>query len=403
MVTVNDPGGTVRGNNLDSVRRNNLSMVLEIVHRERAVSRSDLTRETGLNRSTVAALVGELTELGLVRESNPEGGARVGRPSPIVSPDPNCVAIAINPDIDAVTVGVVALGGVLLDRVRHDVDHVVTAAETVEIASAIIRELQTDVLRGRRVAGIGVALPGLVRASDGLVRWLPHLGWRDEPLTDALEAATGYPAFAGNDANVGAVAEHTFGAGIGVNDLVYLNGSASGIGGAVIAHGMPIGGDDGYAGEFGQNRPGVRDHADRRDVDGTLEDEVSRSRLLEVLGIGNVDEAEFADAVARSTDPRVYAELDRQLRVLSVAISNAVNVLNPRIVVLGGFLSAVLRHDPEGLAALVREQTLEVSFEDVSLVPAGLGSELLMIGAAQLPLQRLIDDPAQQREAVESA
>ena len=76
--------------------------------------------------------------------------------------------------------------------------------------------------------------------------------------------AIGLPTVVDNDASLGAVAEHLFGAGRGVDDIVYLNGGASGIGGGLIVHGRLVGGAGGYAGEFGQNRPGIATTDDRR-------------------------------------------------------------------------------------------------------------------------------------------
>jgi predicted NBD/HSP70 family sugar kinase len=162
----------------------------------------------------------------------------------------------------------------------------------------------------------------------------------------------------------------------------------------VIANGAALGGRGGYAGEFGQNRPGIRDHGDRTTTDGTLEDEVSRDRLLAVVGLSSADEATLHHALLGSTDAAVFAELDRQRRVLSVALSNAVNVLNPELIVLGGFLAAVYASDPDGLEALVRAQSVSASFEGVRVTTAALGADLLVIGAAQLPFETLIADPA---------
>ena len=93
-------------------------------------------------------------------------------------------------------------------------------------------------LRDARFVGVGLAVPGLVRASDGLVRFAPHLLWSDVPIRALVEAATGLPTAVGNDASLGAIAEHLFGAGRGVDDMVYLNGGASGIGGGLIVHGQ---------------------------------------------------------------------------------------------------------------------------------------------------------------------
>ena len=382
------------GNNLDSVRRHNLSMILDLVHRQGAVSRSSLTRATGLNRSTVAALVAELVALELVVESEPDATNSVGRPSPQVRPRTDRVAIAVNPEVDAITVGVVGFGGVVIHRVRRVVDHAVTAAEAVTLIAAIVKELETGVLVGKRVIALGLAIPGLVRANDGLVRWAPHLEWFDEPIGDSLQRATGYPVVAGNDANLGALAEHIFGAGRGVRDLVYLNGGASGIGGGVIANGAPLGGVGGYAGEFGQNRPGFTNGADRTTPNGTLEVEVSRSRLLEVVGLTSADEPQLQQALLGSTDELVRSELDRQVRILSVALSNAINVLNPEVVVLGGFLAALYAWDAPTLERLVAEQAVAAPFEGVRIAPAELGADLLMIGAAQRAFESVLEDPA---------
>jgi predicted NBD/HSP70 family sugar kinase len=381
------------GRNLDGVRRGNLSAVLGLVHRTGAASRSQITKLTGLNRSTVAALVGELVELHLVVEKNPEATNRVGRPSPVVTPHPRTVAIAVNPELDAVTIGIVGLGARVVRRVRREVDHPVTPEETAAIVAEVIADLADD-LAGRHVIGIGLAVPGLVRSRDDTVRWAPHLTWTDSAIVPLIEAATGYPARAGNDASLGGWAEHLFGAGHGIDDLIYLNGGASGIGGGVIVAGTALGGHGGYAGEFGQNRPGFTDPADRRTPNGTLEDEVSRARLFGALGMQGGDEAALAEALLASTSSQVHEELARQRRVLAVALSNAVNVLNPEVVVLGGFLASVHASDPDGLARDVAAQAVSAAWEGTSIRPAGLGEDRLMIGAAELAFAALLADPA---------
>ena len=379
------------GSNLDRLRRSNLATVLGIVHRTRSVSRAQITAETGLYRSTVGALVTELEALGLVVEGEPEATNRVGRPSPLVTPAPGPVAISVNPEVDAVTLGVVGLGARVEQRVRHPVSSPRTPEETVEIVRSILEDLRAGPLRTRRIAGIGIAVPGLVRTADGLVRLAPHLGWRDAPLTRLFEEELRLPTVADNDASLGALAEHLFGVGRGVDDIVYLNGGASGIGGGVITDGRPLRGAGGYAGEFGHNRPAV---ADRVSESGALEDEVSRARLLAAAGLPVADEPTLARALLGSTDATVRAELARQRRVLATALSNAANVLNPSLIVLGGFLATLHASDPVGLAGLVAEQTLPPAAEGVRIRPAALGEDRLLIGAAELVFAPLLADPA---------
>lgn len=384
-----------RAGTFDGVHRRNLSKLLGLVHLEGPLSRARLTAATGLNRSTVAALAGELVELGLVEERAPDPTNRVGRPSPVVAPHPDVTAIAVNPEVDAVTIAAVGLDGRIPVSERIEVDHLVTPEETAQLVAETVERWRSGRLRRARIVAVGLAVPGLVRASDGLVRLAPHLEWADAPIRTLVEDATGLATVVGNDASLGAMAEHLFGAGRGVDDIVYLNGGASGIGGGLIVHGLPVGGAGGYAGEFGQNRPGIASPDDRRAIGGVLEDEVSRARLLEVAGLTAADEPTLAAALAASDSAEVTAELARQRRILSTALANAVNVLNPSLVVLGGFLATVAESDPEALAAAVGEQAMPAAAEGVDLRVAALGEDRLAIGAAELAFQALLEDPLQ--------
>jgi predicted NBD/HSP70 family sugar kinase len=385
------------GRNLDAVRRHNLATVLEMVHRGGPSARSAITHATGLNRSTVGALVGELVELGLVTEREPNTSNRVGRPSPVVGADTRVVALAVNPEIDAVTVGVVGLDGTVHRRVRYATDHVPTAQEATAIVTAVIDGLRPDLGSATRVVGVGVAVPGLVRESDGVVRLAPHLEWVDEPFAAELAAATGLPVHAANDARLGANAERLFGAGRGTADLVYLNGGASGIGAGVIVGGRPLTGVDGYAGELGHtlvNSAGVRCHCG---AIGCLETEVSQRSLLAVLGLAAADPDELDRALAAALkrgDKDVGAEIDRQLGFLATALRTATNVFNPQLIVLGGFLGSLHAVAPDRLAALVAEQALRASGENLAIVRAELGSRILMIGAAELAFAPLLAAPS---------
>lgn len=365
------------------MRRANLALVLRTVHREGPRSRSALTEATGLNRSTIADLVGELVRDGLAEERAPDLDGRVGRPSPTVAPSPRVVAVAVNPEVDALEIAAIALDGTIVARERHEQQTLLTPERTADLVGERLTAWRADAVRDARVVGAGVAVPGPVRAADGLVRTAPHLGWTDAALKDLIADATGLSTVVGNDAAHGAFAEYLFGAARGAHDVVYLNGGASGIGGAVIVRGVPLGGAGGYAGEFGQNRPGIVDAADRRAADGVLEDEVSRARLMDAVGLDAGDDLVLARALAASDDARVRAETDRQRRILATALANAANVLNPGVIVLGGFLAAIAALDLPGLDAAVRAQTIPACAEQLRVTVAELGSRRLLVGAAE--------------------
>jgi predicted NBD/HSP70 family sugar kinase len=387
------------GSNNDQVRRHNLSVVLGLAHRTGGLSRAQLTRQTGLNRSTIAALVGELVDQQLVVEVEPDSSGLVGRPSPIVRPNPRAVALAVNPEIDAITIGLVGLGGTVLKRVRYPTPYSTTATEAVAICAAVIEGMRSELDSLYRTVGIGVAVPGLVRERDGLVRLAPHLGWVDQPLAHMLTEATGYPVVAGNDASLGALAESVFGAGRDVTDLIYLNGGASGIGGGVIVGGVSLAGIAGYAGELGHTLVNSAGVVCNCGAVGCLETEVARAPLLELVGLTDADSDELELALTASRSPAVLAEVERQLDYLAVALRNAINVFNPQLIVLGGFLGSLYAVAPAHLDEKLAHQTLLAAREGVTIRRTELASDLLMIGAAELAFESVLSDPASSSSA----
>jgi predicted NBD/HSP70 family sugar kinase len=375
-------------------RQANLSRLLRIAHLEGPVSRATLTAATGLNRSTIADLVGDLVGLGLAEERDPDPSRRVGRPSPLVSAHPGVTAIAVNPEVDAVTIGVVGLDRTVRRRERIEMTDLIGPERTARLIGEYVDTWRGGDLADAAIAGVGIAVPGLVRASDGLVRDAPHLRWMDVALRELVENATGLPTVVGNDAAMGVVAEHLFGAARGIDDVVYLNGGPSGIGGGLVIQGMPIAGASGYSGEFGQNRPGIASAADRRAGDGVFEDEVSRSRLLAALGRSSADDPTLAELLRTAAAADVREEIARQRRILATALANAVNVLNPAVVVLGGFLGMLAVHDIDEFTRAVAAQAMAANGEDLVIRPAALGEDRLLIGAAEAALAPLLRDPA---------
>lgn len=377
----------------DFSRRANLSLILSLVHHGGMLSRAELTRITGLNRSTVSALVGELVELRLVRESAATATNQIGRPSSNVHPEETTVAFAVTPEVDAITVGVVGLGGGVLRRVRAATGRIPSAEEAVGTTAGLVATLRGELGSEYRIAGIGVAVPGTTRTDDGLVRYAPQLGWRDAPIGTLLEDATGLPVSAGNDASLGARAEFLFGAGRDCLDLVYLNGGASGVGGGIIAGGIVRTGLDGYAGEFGHTlvkTDGVLCHCGSH---GCLETEISLDRLQRLVGLSGADIDTAAAALLSQPSPELTAEVDRQIDYLAVTLRNAVNLFNPERVILGGFLSTLLSLAPQRLLDAVTGGAMHGPAEVVKIVPAVLGSGILLTGAAELAFSALLADP----------
>lgn len=388
------------GSNLDNVRRSNLAAVLGMAHAQRRVSRAEITRATGLNRSTVGGLVAELVELGLVEEREPGSTHHAGRPSPIIVPREDVVAIAVNPEVDAVTIGLVSLSGKVLKRIRYDTARIPTPEEVVNIVAAVVAGMAGELQSSFRTVGVGLAVPGLVREQDGVVVLAPHLDWHNVPLAGMLGTALGLPVAAANDASAGLMAETLFGAGRGVREHVYLNGGASGIGGGIAVEGRLLKGASGFAGEFGHalvNSAGKECHCGAQ---GCLETEVRQDELLAALGLGKSGleelESSLLAQVSRPEGPDsgVLEVVHRQMEFLADALRGTVNIFNPELIIFGGFLGTLYSADPHRMARLVQSRALKGSSEDVRFARAELGADLLLVGAAQLAFAPFLADPA---------
>ncbi|PZO61470.1 MAG: transcriptional regulator [Leifsonia xyli] len=400
----------------------NAARILRLVHEDGPIARAEITRRTGLNRSTTLALVGELVELGLVHEGPPPAGSAgsgVGRPSPIVRASADVVAAAVTVEIDAVEVALVGLDGTVRRRQVEAQVRPPSAAEAVDVVARLLDQVRVTGAEttgaettgtgsgpgpapapGRlRLVGVGVAVPGTVRAEDGSVQYAPHLGWHDEPFAAPLADRTGLPVHAANDANLGAWAERLAGSGRGVDDLVYLNGGASGIGGGVISGGRPLSGADGYAGELGHTfvaANGIRCHCG---AVGCLETEASRDALTTVAGTAPDDLAALAGALA-ADDPATERVVDRQVDALATALRNAIHTVNPEVVVLGGFLGVLLDHVGDRIVTAVRAQSMAGTADRLRIVPAALGRDVLVHGAAEIGFRDLLRDPGTVTTAV---
>ena len=181
------------GQRSETVRRANLSAILRELHNRGPVSRSELGTRTGLTRSAVRGLIGELALAGLVSEERGTPQGTPGRPSPLVRPSPRCgIVLALEITVDSLAVAAVSIGGEVIDVVRLDrprdrstVDE--TVADLAALARAVLRRLpDTD-----GMIGIGVAVVGIVRRDTGVVTMAPNLGWRDVPWLSAWRTRWG--------------------------------------------------------------------------------------------------------------------------------------------------------------------------------------------------------------------
>ena len=258
--------------------------------------------------------------------------------------------------------------------------------------ASLIRTVVEDAPAASALVGIGISVPGLVRRSDGLIRLAPNLEWHDVSFGGIVLAALGLdvPVSLANDADLGALAEHTRGAGVGTDELIYISGNV-GVGAGIITGGHRLEGAGGYAGEVGHLRfdPGGRPcHCGNR---GCWETEVGAHAIAAAIQCPP-DKVAQLDEVLDSFDKPSPA-LRATGTALGQGLASLVNMFNPQTVILGGYLRSLYVLVGAEVDAGLADRALPAPLESVTLALPGLGSDSSLLGAAEIALEPLFVDP----------
>ncbi|MEO6350567.1 MAG: ROK family transcriptional regulator [Candidatus Limnocylindrales bacterium] len=386
----------------ETIRRANLSAIVRALHIDGPLSRSDLGARTGLTRSSIRVLIGELAASGLVEEGSGQLLGIPGRPSTVVRlRSERAVVLALEIAVDYLAAAIVGLGGDVRRSARIDRERTRASSEaTIADLTAVARTL-APLDEGRdgdeQLVGIGVAFCGIVRRIDGVVVMAPNLGWWDVPLGKLVAEALGtsHHVLVANEADLGALAEHRRGAGALADDLLFISGEV-GVGGGVIIDGRPMAGAFGYGGEVGHmplNPSGTRCGCGSI---GCWETEVGETALLALAGLpidGGRAAVDEAASRAGAGDVHCREAFDHVGKWLGRGIATLVNVLNPRVVILGGLFARIYPLIEEQMKLEAAALSLRPSSAVVSIVPSALGVEAPLLGAAELAFERLLDDP----------
>ncbi|MFD4505422.1 ROK family protein [Streptomyces sp. NPDC058457] len=379
------------------MRRRNLARVMHAVSAEGSLSRAAVASRIGLTRAAVSTLVDELVRWGLLEELGPERPSRVGRPGSALAVSGHGPAgIGAEVGVDHLAVCAVDLRGEVRARaVRHGANRGRDPRPVVEELTGLVRRVVADAERdGLWPAGLAVAVPGLVARDGHTVVHAPNLDWHGTDLGALLPA--GLPLTVDNEANFGALAELWLGEAT-PRDFLHVSAEI-GIGAAVVVDGQLLRGKRGFAGELGHvpvHPEGPRCACGGR---GCLEQYAGEEAVLRAAGLESRQDAVGLLAQRAGADHEgVRRALQDAGTALGIALTGAVNLLDPESVVLGGALA--------GLAPWLLP-SLEAELADRTTGPAcpvsvsRLGSEGPLLGAAHSVVRAVLDDPATVAERV---
>ncbi|WP_055489559.1 ROK family transcriptional regulator [Streptomyces sp. TP-A0356] len=373
------------------MRRRNLARVMHTVSAEGPLSRAAVASHIGLTRAAVSTLVDELIRSGLLEELGPERPGRVGRPgSALAVSGQGPAGIGAEIGVDHQAVCAVDLRGVVRARaVRHATNRGRPARPVLDELTELVRQVVMEAERaGLWPAGLAVAVPGLVARDARTVVRAPNLGWHDIDLGPLLP--DDLPLTVDNEANFGSLAELWLGDET-PRDFLHVSAEI-GIGGAVVVDGRLLRGTRGFAGELGHVpvRPeGPECACGGR---GCLEQYAGEEAVLRAAGLTpGEDSVELLAERAAEGDRDVRRALRGAGTALGIALTGAVNLLDPEAVVLGGALAALA---PWLLPSLERELTRRTAGPACAVTVSRLGSEGPLLGAAHSVVRAVLDDPA---------
>jgi len=385
----------------------NKAIVFNMIWRSAPTSRADISRASGLNRTTVSSLVNELIAEGYVIEvgvgesalgrkpimlqSNPDAGIIIG-----VELAVNCIRL-IASDIMA---NVISRSELAIDPA----DGVDTIVETMLQAIKSMAASVPSTLWG--LIGVGVGVPGLVRSSSGLLAFAPNLKWRNVPLKDIMVERLGVPVFVDNEANVGAMGERWFGAGVDVQNMVYLS-VGIGLGVGIVINGELYHGSAGYAGEMGHftiQPDGPECGCGNRGCWEALASESATiARVIQAIEEGRptilagrekhkLTMDELVNACASGDEVARKALVDTGM-YLGIGIAGLINTFNPDLVIVGSTVGCCSRLVLDEAEKEIRARGLTQLTKEVQVVQASLGPDSCAMGGISLVLNDLLSPP----------
>ncbi|MGW6791091.1 ROK family protein [Streptomyces chartreusis] len=382
--------GRALPNTQQGMRRRNLARVMHTVSAEGPLSRAAVASRIGLTRAAVSTLVDELIRSGLLEELGPERPGRVGRPGSALAVSGHGPAgIGAEIGVDHLAVCAVDLRGEVRARaVRHGANRGRAAGPVIEELDALVRKVVAEAEReGLWPAGLAVAVPGLVARDTRTVVRAPNLDWRDTDLVELLP--TDFPLTVGNEADFGALAELWLGDGT-PRDFLHVSAEI-GIGAAVVVDGGLLRGTRGFAGELGHvpvEPYGPECPCGGR---GCLEQYAGEEAVLRAAGLEpGEDRVGLLATRAAEGDEDVRRALRDAGTALGIALTGAVNLLDPESVVLGGALAGLA---PWLLPSLEAELDRRTAGPACPVSVSRLGPEGPLLGAAHSVVRGVLDDP----------
>lgn len=366
----------------------NRRRVVALLQSAGELTQAQVARATGLAPATVSNIARELTASGVL--DNGDGGAEGARRRGLRLARAAGLVVGLDYGHRHVTVAVADMAHEILAERRAELGAGVAPDEALERGATLLDQVLAEVDDDRSsIVGVGMGLPAPIDDKTGEVGALSILpAWVGVNAARLASERLGLPVWVDNDANLGVLAEHLWGAGAGFDDVAFLKLS-EGVGAGLVVNGALFRGRNGTAGEIGHTTTDDLGAVCRCGNRGCLETAVAARAVIELLeprfGAGLTIQSVVEMAHAGDTAcARVLADVGRQA---GLALANLCNILNPHRILIGGELALAGELLLAPMRESVRRCAMPSATSDVEIVPAALGARAPVLGGVALALQ----------------
>lgn len=363
--------------NQQVVKRNNKSLVLQIIMEQEPLSRADIAHVTGLNKATVSSMVNELLEEDLIYESGP--GESSGGRRPVLLHFNKFAGYAIGIDIGVnyiLSIMTDLKGQIHIEKSEPIEDS--SYPVVVEQVKNTIRTIIAEMPESRYgIVGIGIGVPGLVD-NEGSVLLAPNLGWKNMNLKKEIKDEFHFPVCIENEANAGAYGEKQFGSHHDIQDFIYVS-AGIGIGVGIILNGELYRGKSGFSGEMGHMIIDINGKQCSCGSKGCWEAYASEHALLKAVNKKNAT-LESLIQLAEENDEETIKLFEEIGCYLGYGLNNIINTFNPEQVTIGNrlamakrWLETPIRKTIETHALSLHQNDLHLQFSNLSIYSSALG------------------------------
>ncbi|MDO4889013.1 MAG: ROK family transcriptional regulator [Actinomycetaceae bacterium] len=374
------------GGSQTALRSANQQRVIDELSRRGTLTQADIARSTGLAASTVSNIVSDLCRQGIVERKTGVAGPH-GQLLSLVPSAGNALGIEVGRR--HLTFALADLAHNVIATKRIAFTRVGGWNQEMEAISAQIDLfLAEHSIKRETILVTGLALPApldLAGRRISATDVMPE--WANIDIVDKASGILGMPVVADNDANLGAVGEHTWGAARGTDDLVYLK-LADGIGAGLVLDGRLYRGADGSAGEVGHTTIDESGQMCQCGNRGCLETVAAVPAILKLMRPVMGKDVTVHDVIdgAKNGNAACIRILEDTGRVAGIALANLANIVNPRIVVVGGVLSEAGSILIDPLSTALSRYAVQGVAAELQFRPAELGLYSHVLGAVDLAL-----------------